>query len=63
MQKWIAHPLELEDDTVKLVPLKREHRDGLLVAASDGSLWELWYTSVPSAETIDAYIVTALEQQ
>ena len=63
MSKWIKHPLELEDDTVKLIPLKKQHRDGLLAAASDGSLWELWYTSVPSEATIDTYIATALDQK
>ncbi len=47
----------------KLVPLQKEHRDGLLAAASDGKLWELWYTSVPSEETIDQYIETALTEQ
>ena len=63
MSKWIKHPLELEDDTVKLIPLKKQHRDGLLAAASDGNLWELWYTSVPSEATIDTYIATALDQK
>ena len=63
MPEWIKHPLELEDDTVKLIPLKKEHRDGLLAAASDGNLWELWYTSVPSEATIDRYIATALDQK
>ena len=63
MSKWIKHPLELGDDTVKLIPLKKQHRDGLLAAASDGNLWELWYTSVPSEATIDTYIATALDQK
>ena len=63
MPKWIKHPLELEYETVKLIPLKKEHRDGLLAAASDGNLWELWYTSVPSEATIDRYIATALDQK
>lgn len=63
MSEWIKHPLELEDDTVKLIPLKKQHRDGLLAAASDGNLWELWYTSVPSEATINTYIATALDQK
>jgi RimJ/RimL family protein N-acetyltransferase len=37
-----------------------EHRDALVAAASDGKLWELWYTSVPSEQSIDSYIQKAL---
>ncbi|ANO34625.1 GCN5 family acetyltransferase [Vibrio breoganii] len=40
-----------------------EHADALVIAASDGELWNLWFTSVPSAETVSRYIDTALEQQ
>ena len=35
----------------------------LSLAASDGKLWELWYTSVPKPEEVDAYIATALQGQ
>jgi len=41
---------------VRLEPLSREHHDGLVAAASDGRLWELWYTSVPEPEQAHAYI-------
>ncbi|MDP5043459.1 MAG: GNAT family N-acetyltransferase, partial [Leeuwenhoekiella sp.] len=63
MENWIEEELVLKSDTVKLIPLEKTHRDGLLKAASDGKLWELWYTSVPSAANIDAYIETALNQK
>ncbi len=53
----------LEGKLVHLVPLNKEHRDPLLAAANDGELWKLWYTSVPSKETIDQYIDAALKQQ
>ena len=53
----------LEGEKVKLVPLALEHRDALLNAAKDGKLWELWFTSVPSEDTIDKYLETALNQQ
>jgi hypothetical protein len=33
----------------------------LVQAAADGELWNLPYTVVPSAETVDSYIRTALE--
>nr|WP_262909002.1 GNAT family protein [Leeuwenhoekiella parthenopeia] len=40
-----------------------EHRDDLVEAATDGKLWELWYTSVPDASKIDDYINLALDEQ
>ena len=52
---WIA-PLRLESRHVTLVPLERGHRDGLVEAASDGALWELWYTSVPTPDGMEADI-------
>ena len=45
---------------MRLEPLAREHHDGLVAAASDGRLWELWYTSVPEPEQAHAYISGAL---
>ena len=53
----------LESSRVKLVPMRVSHKDGLLQAASDGNLWNLWFTSVPNEASIDAYINSALEQQ
>jgi len=55
--------LELEADSVVLVPLQQEHADDLSEAACDGKLWDLWFTSVPQPESIDAYISLALQQQ
>ncbi len=59
---WIA-PLRLEGRHVTLVPMRREHRDGLVEAASDGALWELWYTSVPRPEEMEADIAQRLAWQ
>jgi len=53
-------PVTLEGHGVRLEPLSREHHDGLVAAASDGSLWQLWYTSVPEPEQAHAYISGAL---
>lgn len=39
------------------------HRDGLLLAATDGQLWELWYTSVPAPQGVEGYIADALAGQ
>ena len=54
---------ELDAGSVVLVPLREEHADDLADAASDGKLWELWFTSVPRPDAIDTYISLALQQQ
>ncbi|MGH8723608.1 MAG: GNAT family N-acetyltransferase [Burkholderiales bacterium] len=56
-------PATLEGHGVRLEPLSRGHEKGLVAAAEDGKLWELFYTSVPEPETAQAYIDTALEGQ
>lgn len=48
---------------VSLEPLRREHAAALAEAADDGELWRLWYTMVPSRETVGEYIDTALAQR
>ena len=53
-------PVTLEGHGVRLEPLGREHADGLRNAASDGRLWELWFTSVPEPSGVESYIDTAL---
>jgi N-acetyltransferase len=52
-------PVTLEGHGVRLEPLSREHHDGLVAAASDGRLWELWFTSVPEPDQVPAYLATA----
>jgi RimJ/RimL family protein N-acetyltransferase len=61
-EMWFEE-IELESENIKLIPLTMEHADALLNAANDGALWKLWFTAVPSAEIIDDYITTALEQK
>jgi N-acetyltransferase len=56
-------PATLEGHGVRLEPLSRAHEKGLVEAARDGKLWELWYTSVPEPEKTQAYIDTALAGQ
>lgn len=51
----------LTGERIELRPLEASDRQALLDAASDGQLWNLKVTVVPSAETIDAYIDTALQ--
>ena len=56
-------PATLEGHGVRLEPRDRSHLDGLLAAAADGRLWELWYTSVPEPDQTHAYISGALAGQ
>ena len=46
---------------IQLRLLRAEDAAALVAAASDGELWNLPFTIVPSATTIDAYIATAME--
>ncbi len=50
---------------VRLEPLDIAHADALRVAAADGALWTLLYTSVPGPQSgeAEAYIETALRQR
>ncbi|MEO8090071.1 MAG: GNAT family N-acetyltransferase [Gemmatimonadales bacterium] len=54
-------PITLAGHGIRLEPLTPAHQDGLAVAAADGRLWELWFTSVPEPEQTDQYIADALE--
>jgi RimJ/RimL family protein N-acetyltransferase len=61
-QRWIE-PVTLVGTKVVLEPLAIEHLDGLIAAVKDGELWKLWFTSIPSPESAEAYIQTALEMR
>jgi len=58
-----VEPALLEGHGVCLEPLAAEHAPGLRAAASDGRLWELWYTFVPEPDSVEKYIESALEGQ
>lgn len=51
-----SRPVTLAGNLVELVPLARDQHDALVAAASDGSLWELHYTSVPRPQEMGAEI-------
>jgi RimJ/RimL family protein N-acetyltransferase len=59
---WLE-PLSLSGPHARLEPLSRDHRDGLVEAVRDGELWKLWYTAIPSPETMDAEIARRLGLQ
>jgi len=48
--------VSLTGELVTLEPLSQEHHEGLVDAARDGNLWDLWYTSVPRPEAMRAEI-------
>jgi N-acetyltransferase len=52
---WPA-PVVLSGRHATLRPLSPDHHDALCDAARDGELWKLWYTSVPSPESMAAEI-------
>ncbi len=56
-------PITMEGNHVILRPMTIQDKNPLVEAASDGSLWKLWYTLVPSPDTMEAYILTALAEQ
>ena len=62
MINW-TETIALKGEHVELIPMEIGHRDSMVKAAEDGKLWELWYTSAPSEDTIDAYISSAMEQK
>jgi RimJ/RimL family protein N-acetyltransferase len=56
-------PIALRGTHAALLPLAREHHDGLVEAVRDGELWRLWYTSVPSPEQMAGEIERRLGLQ
>ena len=56
-------PLTLEGNGVRLEPLISDHATELATAATDGKLWELWFTSVPHPDQAATYVADALTGQ
>ena len=56
-------PTTLEGHGIRLEPVLTEHEDGLTAAASDGQLWNLWYTFIPRPDETKGYIADALAGQ
>jgi len=59
---WAA-PTELAGPHARLVPLSHDHVEGLREAVRDGELWHLWFTDVPSPETMHEEIERRLGLQ
>jgi len=58
-----AESVTLDGRQVSLVPLTQAHHHDLVEAAKDGELWNLWYTSVPTAQGMAEDIDRRLELQ
>ena len=56
-------PVPLEGHDIRLEPLAESHHDALVTAASDGRLWELWFTVIPAPDAMATYIRDALTGQ
>ena len=56
-------PTTLEGRGIRLEPLGQQHADDLIAAATDGRLWELWFTSVPEPDHVSRYINDGLAGQ
>jgi len=59
MESWFKE-IVLETERIKLVPLCLDYKEDLLNAAKDGDLGKLWFTSVPTVDTIDDYMNKAI---
>jgi len=53
-------PVTLEGRHVRLIPLSTGHEACQIEAASDGELWNLWYTAVPTPQGMQAEITRRL---
>lgn len=61
MTVWREAPV-LSGRHVTLRPLDAGDRDALVAAASDGRIWEMFYTLAPSPDTIDAWLAGAARE-
>ena len=59
---WTTPPT-LRGAHVALEPLSPAHVAGLRDAVEDGRLYDLWYTNVPEAKDVEAYVAGALDKQ
>ncbi len=57
---WL-NPVTLAAERATAVPLEVSHAPLLIDAASDGELWRLWYTSVPTPAGMEQEIERRLE--
>ncbi len=56
-------PITLTGDYARLEPLAVEHLEEIKLAAADGQLWQLFFTSVPAPEKTAEWLSIALQMQ
>jgi len=54
------NPVSLIGQKIRLRPLTEQDADALLLAASDGELWNMQLTNIPSPDTVAQYINIAI---
>ena len=59
---WLT-PLTLHSSTVSLEPLSLARHDELVEATCDGELWKLWYTFIPTPQSMRSDIEKRLAAQ
>jgi len=57
------NPIYLQGQHISLEPLNESHLDDIRIAATDGELWKLFFTSVPRPDQVSQWLTTALEMQ
>lgn len=62
MENWLKE-VTLKGEIIDLIPIQKIHKQLLLETTQDGKLWELWFTSIPSEETIDDFFEKVFEEQ
>jgi len=63
MTTRFIEPVTLRGQHATLEPLSRDHAAGVRAAVADGALWQLWYTSVPAPDRVDAWLDVALDMR
>ena len=61
MASRFVEPVTLAGTHATLEPLARSHLPAVAVAAADGELWRLWYTSVPAPQNTEEWLDAALD--
>ena len=63
--RWsrFIEPVTLRGAVATLEPLSSNTRRRLALAAADGELWRLWYTSVAPPDRMHEYVATALDMR
>ncbi|MEM9732701.1 MAG: GNAT family protein [Pseudomonadota bacterium] len=62
MTVWIS-AVELTAENVVLAPLSKDHAADLREAVDDGAMYDIWYTSVPTADGVEGEIDRRLALQ